>query len=303
MIGELYIDTVDAYTTYGIFVALSSYNELLAFPPLKSVEFNDWSEEDGIEVDLSRPALNANEFQISFVAHEKNNIGAFFGLLSNKAYHTFDFRTIERKYRLRLVSQSNMIVVRGMNLFTLQFSNDFPFPENYTYAAPQSTLVPATGYKIDGLDFAQYGTHILKGSRSDVMKSPAVKKNLIRNFNNINGVIYDDQSVRFQSKEATLNCLMRAENLTEFWRNYDALLYNLVRQHERRLYIDYIGRDYFCYYKSCKVTRFETTGKIWFEFALTFMFCNFRIPYMYIFRKVKANSLRLLGNRNFRFVK
>jgi len=37
-----------------------------------------------------------------------------------------------------------------------------------------------------------------------------------------------DKNVRYKTKEVKLTCLMRANNLEELWRNWDALLYNLV---------------------------------------------------------------------------
>ena len=70
---------------------------------------------------------------------------------------------------------------------------------------------------------------------------------------------------------------MRAKNLTEFWRNYNALLFDLVRPGERSLYADSTGYEYPCYYKSCSVTEFYPTGKIWFKFDLTLVFTSFRI--------------------------
>jgi len=306
MIGKLYIDNKDAYSAYGVFITSGGYDELVEFPPLKNIESNDWPEEDGIEADLSQPSYDTKDFQISFASHGKNNVGGFLALLSDKAYHSFDFREIGRVYKLRLVSQPNLdlSVFKGMQVFTLQFANDFPIPENYIYTAPQSTLVPTTGYEIDGLDFSKYGIYILKGSLAEVLKSSAVKKNLTQSFNRKNGVVYDGEIVVFQAKEVTLNCLMRARTIAEFWRNYDALLYNLVRPNERLLFVNYTQRGYSCYYKSCKITRFYPTEKIWFEFELTFVFCSFRTPDMYIrFRKVKPNYLRLLGNNKFRFLK
>lgn len=304
MTGKLYIDNTDVYASYGVFITLGGYNELLAFNPLKNVESNDWSEEDGIEADLSQPALDTKNFSMSFALHGNNNIGAFIAHLSDKSYHIFDFREIDREYKLRLVSQPNLSILQRLNIFTLQFANDFPIPENYIYTAPQSNIFPDTGYKIDSLDLSRYGTYVLNGSRSDVLKSPDVKKNLLRSFNNINGVVYDDSAVFFQTKDVTLNCLMQAETLSEFWQNYDALLYNLVRPEERILLVDYVGMEYPCYYKSCKVKNFDTMGKIWFEFALTLVFCSSGMPYLdFALRKVKANSLRLLGNGNLRFLK
>ena len=55
--GRLYIDGHDAYKKWGVYVVSGGWNELVAFPPLKSVESNDWQEEDGIEADASGGVL------------------------------------------------------------------------------------------------------------------------------------------------------------------------------------------------------------------------------------------------------
>jgi hypothetical protein len=277
MTGKLYIDSNDAYTTYGISITSGSYANLLSFPVLKSVDSNDWPEEDGIEPDLSEPRLDTREFSLNFSAHSKLVANDFFDAISDKAYHNFNFAEIGRTYKLRLVSQQNINVLRDMETFTLQFANDFPFDENYEYVAPQST-VPATGeYELDDIDLSSYGITLLKGSLAELIKSPAVKKNLLTNINSRHGAIYDGENVVFQTKEVKLNCLMRATTLTEFWRNYDAFLYDLSRPGERRLFIDSEYEEYPCYYKNISVVNFSLVGKIWFQFNLTLIFTSFRI--------------------------
>lgn len=62
--GRLYIDGDDAYKQYGVYVVKGGWNDLVAFPPLKTVPSNDWQEEDGIEADLSNPVLNTKEVQL-----------------------------------------------------------------------------------------------------------------------------------------------------------------------------------------------------------------------------------------------
>lgn len=66
MSGRLYIDGVDVYKQYGVYVSDNGWNELVAMPPLKTVDSNDWQEEDGIEADLSSPVLNTREVNITF---------------------------------------------------------------------------------------------------------------------------------------------------------------------------------------------------------------------------------------------
>ena len=63
---RLYIDGLDAFTNFGLLILSGGYNELLAYPPLKPVAYNDWQEEDGIEPDLSNPKLDTKTFSIRF---------------------------------------------------------------------------------------------------------------------------------------------------------------------------------------------------------------------------------------------
>ncbi|MCC8036700.1 MAG: hypothetical protein LIP02_00965 [Bacteroidales bacterium] len=64
--GSLYVDGYDVYKQFGMYVVSGGWNELVAYPPLKTVNYNDWQEEDGIEADLSAPVLNTREVSIKF---------------------------------------------------------------------------------------------------------------------------------------------------------------------------------------------------------------------------------------------
>lgn len=291
MTGRFYIDGRDAYEEFGIFIETGGYDRLVQYPSLKKIESNDWAEEDGIEPDLSDPALDSLDVVIKFAAHGDSLVGDFFVLLSDFAYHTFEFREIGRTYYLRLTNQGSNTVKIRLDKFSLTFANDFPFdglnytgtlPEDfpltpYSYIAPASAIPPPTGYIMDDRDLSEYGIFVLKGSLAEIRKSPAVKKNLSSASLTLNGMVYDGEFVKFQTKDVKLNCLMRAANLAEFWRNYNAFLYDLVRPEHRMLYIDMEGYEYPCHYKSCAVTRFAPTNKIWFQFTLTLVFISFRI--------------------------
>ena len=67
---------------------------------------------------------------------------------------------------------------------------------------------------------------------------------------------------------------MRAESLDGLWRNYDALLYDLIRPGERLLGVEALKQEFPFYYKSCQVTKFEPTGRIWLQFSLTVTFTH-----------------------------
>ncbi len=132
MIGKLYIDGKDTYALYGVFVVNGGYNELLAFPSLKKIDSNDWAEEDGIEPDLYSPVLDTRELNIKFSHHGIDaRFGAFVELLSDMAYHTFDFREIGKTYKLRLVNQTSLSLAFRLGLFTLRFADDFPLDRLY----------------------------------------------------------------------------------------------------------------------------------------------------------------------------
>lgn len=272
MIDKFYIDGKDAYSEYGVFVTAGGYDELACYPPLKSVASNDWQEEDGEEFDLASPVLDSRELSIKFASHGTDkDLEGFMKLLSNKAYHMFDFKQLGRTCKLRLVAQSNLSMNHKFETFTLRFADDFPL-NGYAYKAPNSNTVPLQGYKLDDVDFAKYGVHILEGTLEEIEKSPAVKKNLLRNIASQSGVIYDGEGVTFETKDVKINCLMRADTIAEFWRNYDALLFDLIRPKERMLYVKGAEKTYPCYYKSCSVSEFYPAGKVWLKFSLNLIF-------------------------------
>lgn len=272
MKGRLYIDGNDAYTEYGVYVVKGGWNELIAYPPLKSVESNDWQEMDGIEADLSAPMLDTREIQLKVAfAGLDNRFFTLLELLSDESYHVFECAYIKRTYRLRLVSQPNLAAAKVIGTATLKFADDFPLSD-YTYKKPASNVAAYDDYTFDGVSFTTYGVRVLKGTLDEVMKTPTVKTNLLRNISTQAGALYDGKNVSYKSKDVKINCLMRADTLEELWRNYDALLYDLIRPNERKLWVDELGQEFLFYYKSCQVTEFYPTDKIWLQFTLTVTF-------------------------------
>lgn len=301
MTGMLYIDGIDIYSEFGVVVVSGGYNELVAYPPLKDVSKNEWQEEDGVEADLSSPVLNTRELSINFAAlRGVEGLGALADLLSDMSYHTFHHKAMNRKYRLRLVKQPNLTWSHQLGFTAFRFADDFPL-QGYTYLPPASSVMQNGDYALDDKLLTDYGVRVLKGSLASIDKSPDVKPNLLRNIKSRGGAIYDNARVTFKSKDVQINCLMRAETMEEFWRNYDALLYDLTRPDERNLFVEVRGVEYPCYYKTCKTTRFFHTDKIWWEFTLTLVFTSYRLkgkrPAL---RFVSDGGLRLLSNGNFR---
>lgn len=276
MSGRLYIDGQDVYKQFGMYVTDNGYNELIAMPPLKSVTSNDWQEEDGIEADLSAPVLNNREVAVKFALPGLfSRYLTFIEFLSDGAYHEFNLARIKRTFTLRLVSSSNADLAKILGFVTLKFADDFPM-KDYEYEAPDSLMAPVNDYTIDGDSFTDYGVRILQGSLTEVQKLPSVKTNLLRNLKSSNGAIYDAKNVTYKSKDVKLYCLMRADTLDQLWRNYDALLYDLIRPNERMLWVNELDKEFPCHYKSCSVQEFYPEDKIWLKFTITLVFTSFR---------------------------
>ena len=277
MKGKFYIDGIDAYKQFGVFISDAGLVSLLQYPPLKKLDSNDWPEEDGEEFDLSEPVLDTKTVQMKFASHKSNRFNAFVSALSGTGYHNFEIPAIEQTFRLRLSDQQSMNHYLRAESFTLQFEDDFPLL-GYSYVEPEASIMRASGYELDGIDLGRYGTAVLEGSIAEVLKSPAVKQNLLVNLRHENGVIYDGKYVVFKTKDVTLKCSLRAKKFDEFWRNYKALLYDLTRPNERQLFVEYCGYEYPCYYKNCSSSKFLfTQGKIWWVFDLTLVFTSFRV--------------------------
>lgn len=289
MKGQLYIDGKDIFTELGVATLQGNYGELVAFPPSKTPDSNDWAEEDGKEFDLSAIALDSRELTLSFGFFFEWKYNNFVALLSDMAYHDFNFPQLGRTFRLRLSSQNSFEIYNTTQVSKFTFANDFPRPADYVYQSPVNTIPLPKGYELDDVDLSSYGVLILKGTNEEILKSPAVKKNLLQNFKRQDGAIYDGEYVKFQTKDVNLKCLMRAPDFETFWRNRDALLHDLTKlsaktddegyeyeDAERIFYVDEWPESYPCYYKSCKTVDFNPLGGIWWEFTLTLVFTSFR---------------------------
>ena len=150
--------------------------------------------------------------------------------------------------------------------------------DGYTYKAPVSYIAASDDYLIDDVPLTNYGARVISGSFAEVIKTAAVKQNMLRNIKTKTGAIYDGKNVFFKAKDVKLNILMRADSVEQLWRNYDALLYDLIQPNERTLWVKELEQDFPFYYKSCSVSEFFPDDRIWLKFTLTLCFTrDFRI--------------------------
>lgn len=268
MTGKTFIDGQDIWTAYGAFVTEGGYAGLAQFPSLKAIEYNDWPEENGIEPDLSAPVLDTKNVSIPF-AFVGMRIDPFIDMLSDEGYHSFELREIGKTFTLRLVSVGDITECQDLRLVTMVFADDFPLAD-YEYVAPVKGNGADDGYCIDDKSFMDYGVKILQGTKAQIETVPAVKTALLRNIGILSGAIYDYEApVKYKSHDVTLFCLMKSDTLETFWRNHDALLYDLVRPQERILTYTNVDRQHQCFYKSMTVKEFIPVNGVWMKFNLT----------------------------------
>lgn len=248
MTGDTIINGTDIYTTYGAFVSLGGYNSLVEWPASKSVAYNDWQEEDGIEADLSALKLDSHEFEMSFgLQRPIQDILEFYSFLCSSPTMTCSFVSIgltDKTYRVMGLSSLDHAFAFGE--IKVRFADDSPLA-GYEYLAPSvSHALPVSAFCIEGTPLSEYGVRTLYGTLQSVFMQGSVKQFLLRNISTIHGSLYDANpklwdaqssswsqsstkgTPRFNAVEIKLNCALSAPTATEFWRNYNALLWDLT---------------------------------------------------------------------------
>lgn len=276
MTGRLYIDTIDAYTHFGLI--LSDAKGLATYPPMKasSIKTNVWPDEDGEEVDASGAVLDARTFQVSFVCLNTDLYQGIYAALSDGAYHTWNFAELGLSRSLRVVDFPSYWEMLRRGKFTITLAQDTPLP-GFTRSTP-SLSARDYGFKLDDTNLAAYGiVPIDAATMQNVMKMPSVKENLTVNVPTVAGQTYDDEDVWYKAKDVSLNLYLRAPKAS-FWDHYLTFLYDLAKPGLRSLYVDAITRSFDCYYKKSGVSQFIVTPT---EFCVVFnivlRFVNFRI--------------------------
>lgn len=278
MKGKLFIDEKDAFSEYGVFVEQYGYKALIQAPPFKSIDSTEWDEYDGAEYDLSEPVLDSKTFAIAFCITDITSASDLFELLSDKAYHTFDFRELGKTFRLRLTSNGSLSSKVKLGKISLSFSDDFPTPD-YADPYPEPAVdIRQFGYELDDINFSRFGVYILNGTDDNILRAPDVRQNLTIDMKSEAGVTYDDEIVMYRPKDVVVKMLIRANNVSTFWQRWNSLFTALIKPETRRLYINKTVEEFDCFYKKCSVSKFDIlrNGRVWCEFSVTLTFTNSR---------------------------
>lgn len=271
MTGLFLVDSVDVFTSYGVYVVEGGYDGLFNLPPMKKPVFVDWHEYDGVELMSSfSNYLDTRTFRIDFAC--RNGMAAhnqFIGMLYSNT-HTYTLPKLGYSKSLRILGESSMTFEGDLVKFSVEFADDAPL-SGYSYLAPVSSLAVDNTYQLDSIPLSQYGIRVLEGTQAEILKVAEIKTNMVRNVSVSAGAIAGLTPIKKQAKQVRLNLLITADNANGFWRNWNALAYNLTENGTRTLTVN--GTDYDCYYNQCSVRRaiIDATN-IWIEFTLTLTF-------------------------------
>lgn len=271
--GRLYIGGEDVWDVCYVCVAFGGFNELIAFPPLKTPPANDWYEELGFDPDLSAPVLDTREVTLRFSATDEGDYANTLG----KLYSVVDVRapSIGRSWSLRFIAPTDSV---HSSTFGLKFAEDTPM-RGYTYQPPaaekEREWILSTSRRDKFVitespkrSFADYGARVLGDVVGEMERRNEVKTGLLRKFSTKPGAFYDKDAMFFEKGgDRQVQLLMRADTLAELWRNYDALLFDLIRPGARRY------DDSPFYYSSCRIDHFiPDEPRPWLQFTLTLTF-------------------------------
>lgn len=273
------INGTDIARSYGIKLTRGSYANLIQWPSLKAVSGNDWQEHNGFEPDLSNPVLDAKAFSLRFILPTDNSsVESFYRFLGSTPAGIYNFPDIDYSTTLRLLSMPSLDYGREFHIIECQFSEDTP-PSADSYLPPTSSLPNKGSVYIDGTPISQYGVRVLKGSIGSCHRQPDVKPLLSRNISTVPGIIYDnDGDVTYKRRDIAIVCQIE-DTISAFWRNYNALLFDLVKKNEnadnptlkgaRTISGNILPGTYKCWYNSQKMIDLSFDGSsIWVKFEL-----------------------------------
>lgn len=272
---RLYIGVADVLEYSYVCTAFGGFDELIAFPPLKTPPANDWHEEHGFDPDLSDPVLDTREVTLRLSATGQWDYEGTIGMLEVSPVIDVRATSIGRSWSLRFIAPTG-----GANAstFGLKFADDTPM-QGYTYQPPNAEKerewILSTSRRDDFVitespkrSFADYGARVLGDVVDEMERRNEVKTGLLRKFSTKPGAFYDKDALFFEKGgDRQVQLLMRADTLAELWRNYDALLFDLIRPGARRY------KEAPFYYSSCRVDKFiPDEPRPWLQFTLTLTF-------------------------------
>lgn len=245
MLNGLYIiDGVDIWQTYGAVILKGSYNSLLSYPARKTPDYDDWFEQDYIDVDFSKPFFDYTNvtIKIGIYGSDKDDLldklESFKIFLNKSGERIFNLSGINKDINLRYKGGSNAVSSRLSvgNQFYLEqdllFSNDNPIqllgggseitPTPYDYMVWNN-------FEINNIPVINFGIGVTSFNASslvfDMLKEP-----LQNTYINKSGTqAYVLQPLKNKEKTLSVGLVMAHNNIETLMNNYSAFFQELSK--------------------------------------------------------------------------
>lgn len=256
------IDNVDI-ATLGAFIQRGGSNDLLSFPSRVKPDANNWAEYDGLDVDLSNCSFRAKSVNIRYciVADSGNvfnqNLSTFQNMHFAAGYRIIYIREFAKTFELRFEGFSDYnhkggLIKKGTKtgFLTASYVMDNPLQMFQSdVIVPNGTLRNLSYISLNGIDLSRFGI-IVEDAYSTMLNKGLVKKRLEKQ-----SIIDVGTTAKRQARHFRIKCVMIANDLAEFYKNYEALFNNIRLQQSIMLEMSAINKSINCYYES--MTEFE----------------------------------------------
>lgn len=253
---------------------------LWQFPPLKAPKMHEWQEEDGAEVDLSSPRLDAKSGEcVMHVLSESEYQAVRAKIEAARVFQTQD----EQPNEIHLSSEE--VVPQGITItptevkeeiFNQQIRTLYISYTQHQPTAPDRDVQPnpegvmqSDDFKIDNIRVSEFGARALIGSTESFL----IKKH--REWHTMKHPLLTGQladryaPTRYKPFETTIRLLWRANSLQQLWNNRQAFLARLTLPEARQIEVKELGKRFAAIYKSESVTDFYPQNA-WLESSITF---------------------------------
>jgi hypothetical protein len=296
MNGKFLIDGLNSWDNFGMFVADDGYKDLLVYAPSKEVNISNFREVDGITAVFDKVYLKNKPVNINFaIIGSVDKYKEFINVISNKAYHEFNFIDLGITEKLRFVAEKKMNHNEKFNLVTIEFSDDFPFKKLKSYSLPTSNIPKSNieiGYYDEQLgenvfvNLSSYGIRSLNGLNNQVHKNSDAKKATSVQNREMTSVFYPNDDIKFNGKDITLNLLMKAKNQSDFWAYYREFQRLLCYDGIKKIYIYDTDVLFWFYYLNSNVIKFSNNGgRYWLVFSIMIRILDYVLPSDFILQE------------------
>lgn len=257
------IDGKDILQEYGCTLLWGSFDSLLKYPKRKTVEYNDWAEQNGIEPYLETVEFEPKSISLHFLM-ESTTLDSFwdsykklYASVTESGYHVFKF-TDNISYKLRYDTTSNYNIPQPFNMkdnftsFALNFIDDNPKIPDVNNLSGNNLSHGL--YQINGYDFGLFGVGSDQG-QEDILKYPQLKKPFS------DGRTIQLDYPRFSHKEIKLSLWLIAKDEAEFLANYRAFFTQISAPQTQLLNIQKLGISTNVYYSDCTNFKIDSWDK------------------------------------------